>query len=176
MQGVDNNFTIGVLTKAVPEEERPGFLVELYPYLNHRARKAVKTHWERGECSPELLRERFEAIKAIVNEELARYAAFGNKVRNSYANQLLVYVMYWQHVHTKQMRLTALGAHFTPALKHPEVLYSVRRVELLMFRNGAFGALVENIALHVEVAGYGGNCAKRLEVLNFKTLHHGVGG
>ena len=65
MQVEDNNFTIGVLTQAVPAEERPRFLVNIYPWLNHRARKALKNHWATGECSPNVLRATFEAVEAI---------------------------------------------------------------------------------------------------------------
>jgi hypothetical protein len=175
MQVEDNNFTIGVLTQAVPAEERPRFLVNIYPWLNHRARKALKNHWATGECSPNVLRARFEAVEAIVEEELETFKAFGNKPRTTWPRQLVAYVMYWQFVRTKQMRLANLGAHFSPTLKHPEVLYSVRRVEWVMFKDEAFRALVNQIALHVDAAGHGSHCLTRLAELPFNTKQNGVG-
>lgn len=174
MQAVSKDFTIEVLTSGVPAHKREDFLVNVYPWLNHHARRAVKSHWQSGILSPEVLRAKFDTINGIVMDEVNRYEQMGNKNPLSYGRHLVAYIMYWEFVKRKQMRLTNLGAHFTPTLKHPEVLYSVKRVEWLMFKDKAFGVMVEAIANEVAKLGHV-QTANRLHELNFKALHHGIG-
>jgi hypothetical protein len=174
MQAVNNDFTIEVLTTGVPPHKREDFLVNLYPWLNHHARRVVKTHWQSGVLTPAVLRAKFDTINAIVMDELERYTQMGNKISLSYGRHLVAYVMYNEFVKRKQMRLVNLGAHFTPALKHPEVLYSVKRVEWLMFKDKAFGVMAEAIANEVAKLGHV-QTANRLHELNFKALHNGIG-